>query len=346
GGLVRRGVAGLPAGGERQPDAFEPGAALHRRARAVDVLDQALDDLALLLQHHPAHRLGGMGGEYRLDPQSRQGGLQLLEADALLAQATQHRLESARLGQFGDPLVVAAATDAVHPFGQVDGAEIRGERAHHQFRVGNRHPPHLFGQGVDRQALFAARDRGAADRLDVGQQGRRDLFREHLAQEGAEAADVVAQERVGVGEFKLVAERDVWNIHRKTLARFLTRCSIGCLRNLRRRLYCARFSPPGAHGMTLYKIPLVAALALALAACGGGQDADANADAATDAAAAPAAAADADAGAAGVAPAFATPTLADGPDVCFRAIAQHLGADVKVSEISSRFDADGTLQSC
>src|SRR5690606_5335879 len=97
------------------------------------------------------------------------------------------------------------------------------------------------------------------------------------------------------------------------------------------------FHPPGAYGMTLSKIPLVAALALA--ACGGKQDADANADAA-------AAAADADAGAAGVAPAFATPTLADGPDVCFRAIAEHLGADVKVSEISSRFDADGTLQSC
>ncbi len=94
--------------------------------------------------------------------------------------------------------------------------------------------------------------------------------------------------------------------------------------------------------MTLSKIPLAAAVVLALAACGGKQDADATVDgAATDAAAAPAVAADADA-----APAFATPTLADGPDVCFRAIAEHLGADAKVSEISSRFDADGKLESC
>ena len=91
--------------------------------------------------------------------------------------------------------------------------------------------------------------------------------------------------------------------------------------------------------MTLSKIPLVTALVLALAACGGKQDADANVDAAADAAAAPAAAAN-------VAPAFATPTLADGPDVCFRAIAEHLGADAKVSEINSRFDADGTLEIC
>mgnify|MGYP001216092017 CR=1 FL=1 len=31
------------------------------------------------------------------------------------------------------------------------------------------------------------------------------------------------------------------------------------------------------------------------------------------------------------------PTLAEGPDVCFRAIAKHLGADAKVSEITSFF---------
>lgn len=45
-------------------------------------------------------------------------------------------------------------------------------------------------------------------------------------------------------------------------------------------------------------------------------------------------------------PAVAVPTLADGPDVCFRAIAKHLGKDVKVSEITSFFsvgkDIDGS----
>ena len=94
--------------------------------------------------------------------------------------------------------------------------------------------------------------------------------------------------------------------------------------------------------MKFPKTPLVAALVLALAACGGREDASAAADTATPGAdAAPAAA-----GAGDAAPAFATPTLADGPDVCFRAIAEHLGADAKVSDINSRFDADGTLEIC
>ena len=95
--------------------------------------------------------------------------------------------------------------------------------------------------------------------------------------------------------------------------------------------------------MQFPKIPLVAALVLSLAACGGREDTDVAADTAapgTDPAQA------ASTGADEAVPAFATPTLADGPDVCFRAIADHLGADVKVSEINSRFDADGKLEIC
>jgi hypothetical protein len=37
--------------------------------------------------------------------------------------------------------------------------------------------------------------------------------------------------------------------------------------------------------------------------------------------------------------------LADGPDVCFRAIAKHLGADTKVSEITSFFSAGSEIDS-
>lgn len=37
--------------------------------------------------------------------------------------------------------------------------------------------------------------------------------------------------------------------------------------------------------------------------------------------------------------------LADGPDVCFRAIAKHLGADAKVSEITSFFSAGKEIES-
>lgn len=41
----------------------------------------------------------------------------------------------------------------------------------------------------------------------------------------------------------------------------------------------------------------------------------------------------------------AAPTLADGPDVCFRAIARHLGANAKVSEITSFFSSGREIDS-
>ena len=90
------------------------------------------------------------------------------------------------------------------------------------------------------------------------------------------------------------------------------------------------------------RLALAAALSLALAACGGGEQApatDASA-AAPDPAAAPAADAPAPPAQASV------PTLADGPDVCFRQVAEHLGAEAKVSEINSRFSPEGELQLC
>lgn len=103
--------------------------------------------------------------------------------------------------------------------------------------------------------------------------------------------------------------------------------------------------------MKLSKIPrsryaLLVAMSLVLAACDGKDEADgASAEADASAPAAPAAeAASADAPAA---PAqAAVPTLADGPDVCFRQLAAHLGADTMVSEITSRFSPEGELQLC
>lgn len=87
--------------------------------------------------------------------------------------------------------------------------------------------------------------------------------------------------------------------------------------------------------MTPKSIPtlcLAGALALALSACGrdaSETDTPPAGDAGNRAASAPAASAEAEA--------FAAPNLADGPDVCFKAIAAHLGADAKVSEITSFF---------
>lgn len=77
----------------------------------------------------------------------------------------------------------------------------------------------------------------------------------------------------------------------------------------------------------------VTALSLALAACGGKSDDSATETAMKQAGSAtPMAAGE-------TAPAVAAPTLAQGPDVCFKAIAKQIGATTKVSEITSFFSA-------
>lgn len=86
---------------------------------------------------------------------------------------------------------------------------------------------------------------------------------------------------------------------------------------------------------------MTATVSLGVSACGESNDPS---DAASDTAvkAAKAGAADAPKNSVSATP----PTLADGPDVCFRAIAKHLGAETKVSEITSFFsegkEIDGT----
>jgi len=86
------------------------------------------------------------------------------------------------------------------------------------------------------------------------------------------------------------------------------------------------------------------AIAVALAACGKSASDAQGADA--DAASASSQGADDSAVAAAAAtPAFTAPTLADGPDVCFKAIAAHLGADAKVMEVTSFFSAGSEINS-
>ncbi|RZF65178.1 hypothetical protein EWE75_07360 [Sphingomonas populi] len=75
---------------------------------------------------------------------------------------------------------------------------------------------------------------------------------------------------------------------------------------------------------------LAIGLSLSLSACGGGNSAsNATSDNGVFASSSDTPTGDA--------PKTAAPTLAQGPDVCFRAIAKQLGADVKVSEINSFF---------
>jgi hypothetical protein len=88
---------------------------------------------------------------------------------------------------------------------------------------------------------------------------------------------------------------------------------------------------------------LAVGLSLGLSACGGG---DAGSNAAADkGAATPAAGAAAGPATTAETASANVPTLAEGPDVCFRAIAKHLGADTKVSEISSFFSSGSEIDS-
>lgn len=93
--------------------------------------------------------------------------------------------------------------------------------------------------------------------------------------------------------------------------------------------------------MTLKLQPAVLCMAitlsLGLSACGGSED---SSDTATSASRNDATPAPGDANAA-----VAAPTLAEGPDVCFRAITEHLGADTKVSEIDSFFSVGSEIDS-
>jgi hypothetical protein len=83
-----------------------------------------------------------------------------------------------------------------------------------------------------------------------------------------------------------------------------------------------------------------ATLSLALSACGGKSE-DSDAAAAMQQAGAMTGAPVSGGAAAKV----AAPTLAQGPDVCFKAIAKHIGANTKVSEITSFFSSGPEIDS-
>ena len=88
----------------------------------------------------------------------------------------------------------------------------------------------------------------------------------------------------------------------------------------------------------MHTLALILALpvTLGLSACGGKDKPENAANAASGATASSGTAASS-------ASAAADATLAQGPDVCFRAIAAHLGPDVKVAEISSFFSAGSEI---
>ena len=231
GRLVRRHFGGLPRGGQRLADAGVVGATFRRRAGAVDVRDQALDDRAFLQQQRAPHRFGRMRGEHGFHAHPRQQCLQLRQADAVGAQFQQDRLQAARLRRAALALVVAATADAMHALGHVGRAEVRRERTHQGLGIAQRDFGQALRQRIHRLALLAPGDRDAPQCLDLLQEVRRDLLGQHVADHRTQPAHVVAQQGVGLGEVEGFAQRAGNRRHRRRLARFMTRRSIGFRRD-------------------------------------------------------------------------------------------------------------------
>ena len=121
---------------------------------------------------------------------------QLVGADALRLQPSQHIEQRLRLRRPALALVIAAAANAVHPFGGVHGLEIGGEGARQRFGAVGVQPGQRIGQAIDRLALAAAPDGGGAHLLDALEEGLAILLGQHLPDHGAEPADVLAQRAV------------------------------------------------------------------------------------------------------------------------------------------------------
>ena len=199
----RRGIGGLPGRGQGHAEARQVGGTLARRAAAVQVVHQGGDHDLFLLQQHPAHRLGRMGGEHRLDVDAFEPLQQLLGAHALRTQPVQRVVQALRLWlAAAGTLVVAAAADAVHPLGDVDHLEIGGKRTHQGFGIGRRQSVQQRRQGIDRTAVLAPGDGGGAHLLDLGQERRRHLFDQHFPDQRPQPAHVLAQGQVRGGEFQ------------------------------------------------------------------------------------------------------------------------------------------------
>jgi len=99
-------------------------------------------------------------------------------------------------------LVLASAPDAVHAFGDVDHLEVGAEGADQRFGLRRGLALQQAGQRLRRIAGLPTGDGGGAHTLHLGQEGRRDLFGEHVADQGTEPAHVFTEGDIGRSEFE------------------------------------------------------------------------------------------------------------------------------------------------
>ena len=200
-------VLGLPGRGQLGAHATPDAAALVRRQRRVEPVEQQARDALLLAQDRAARRLVRVRGEDRLDAQALQQRQHLLERQAGLLELVDGVFHAARLGLGAvAEEILAAPADAVHLLGDVDRLEPHRERALEVARHGRGTTLDARRElGAGGLVAVAAADREGPVVLDEVEQRLAALLAQHLADQPAEQVHVLAQRGVLGRELDVVA---------------------------------------------------------------------------------------------------------------------------------------------
>jgi hypothetical protein len=193
----------LPGGGQRHAQARQIGGALARRAPAVEIADQTLDDDLLLLEQRAAHRFGRMRGQHRFDIQALEPLAEFGERNARGLEAQEDVVQSVRLRRRASALVVAAPADAMHALGNVDDAEIGRECARQAFGHSRLEPRQLIDEFRRPGVLGTQFDCARAQLFDRVEEFAPVLLCKHFADDAPEPIDVLAQRAVVRQEFDI-----------------------------------------------------------------------------------------------------------------------------------------------
>ncbi len=197
----RRGISGLPGGGQGHAESCGIGRLFARRALAVEVVHQCGNHQLFFFQQRTTHRFGGMRGEHRFDVDLRQPLRQLFRRHALRLQRKQGVMQAFRLRTLGTcTLVVATTTDAMHALGDVDHLEVGTESTHQRLGIARRTASQLRAERSQRRLAFASGNRRRTHVFHLVEEARRYLFGNQITNQRAKATYIVAQRQVGGGE--------------------------------------------------------------------------------------------------------------------------------------------------
>ena len=191
----------LPARRHVLPNLAERRAELVGREIRIHHPHETPRDALLLAQQRAARDLGRQRREHGLDKRAVEQPLDLVAVDAVGFEPLEDVEEAVRLRRLRVAQVRASAAQPVHLLGGVDHLEVRRERADEIARGARRERREQRLQlRVRARVALAARDRGAARRLDEVVERLAALLADDLADELAQAVHVLAQRLILLGE--------------------------------------------------------------------------------------------------------------------------------------------------